>query len=197
MAQGRPLPVEVYLQPTVEVARQLLGHLLVVQTPEGWAGGRIVETEAYCQEDPASHSYRGLTERNAPMFGPPATAYVYLIYGLHECFNVVCQPVGIGEAVLIRAIEPCFGLEWMRHRRPHVPDYALCRGPGNLCRALGITRAINGESLLTGRVRILQGDPIPDARIQRTPRVGVRQAKEHLWRFCEMGNPCVSHNRKL
>lgn len=187
-----PLPVEFYLQPTVEVARQLLGQLLVVQTPDGWAGGRIVEAEAYRQDDPASHSYRGRTERNAPMFGPPATAYVYLIYGIHECFNAVCQPEGIGEAVLIRALEPCFGLEWMRRRRPHVPDHALCRGPGNLCRALGITRALNGESLITGRVRILRGEPVPDTKVLCTPRLGVRQAKDRPWRFCERDNPCVS-----
>lgn len=190
-----PLPVAFYLQPTVEVARQLLGQLLVVQTPDGWAGGRIVEAEAYCQDDPASHSYRGKTARNAPMFGPPATAYIYLIYGIHECFNVVCQPEGIGEAVLIRALEPCIGLEWMRRRRPHGPDHALCRGPGNLCRALGITRALNGESLIVGKVRILRGDPVPDARVLCTPRIGVRQAKDHFWRFCERDNPCVSGNK--
>ncbi|GBC92047.1 Putative 3-methyladenine DNA glycosylase [bacterium HR15] len=188
----QPLPVAFYLQPTVEVARQLLGQWLVVQTAEGWVGGRIVEAEAYRQDDPASHSYRGRTERNAPMFGPPATAYVYLIYGVHECFNAVCQPEGIGEAVLIRALEPCFGWEWMRRRRPHAPDHALCRGPGNLCRALGITRALNGESLITGRIRILQGDPLPDSKVLCTPRIGVRQAKDRLWRFCELGSPYVS-----
>jgi DNA-3-methyladenine glycosylase len=192
MERLQPLPVEFYLQPTVEVARQLLGQLLVVQTPEGWVGGRIVEAEAYLQGDPASHSYRGRTDRNAPMFGPPATAYVYFIYGMHECFNAVCQPEGVGEAVLIRALEPCFGLDWMRRRRPRVSDHALCRGPGNLCRALGITRALNGESLITGQVRILQGEPVPDSKVRCTPRIGIRHATDRPYRFCVRDHPCVS-----
>jgi DNA-3-methyladenine glycosylase len=154
-----PLEADFYLQPTVEVARALLGCWLVVRHEAGWVGGRIVEAEAYTQDDPASHSYRGKTERNAAMFGAPGTAYVYLIYGVHECFNAVCQPEGVGEAVLIRALEPTVGLETMFQRRGGVHWTQLCRGPGNLCRALGITRALNGESLITGRIQIWRGRP--------------------------------------
>jgi DNA-3-methyladenine glycosylase len=155
-----PLEADFYLQPTVEVARALLGCWLVVRHDTGWVGGRIVEAEAYTQDDPASHSYRGKTERNAAMFGAPGTAYIYLIYGVHECFNAVCQPEGVGEAVLIRALEPTVGLETMFQRRGGVHWTQLCRGPGNLCRALGITRAFNGESLITGRIQIWQGEPV-------------------------------------
>ncbi|CUU06685.1 MAG: DNA-3-methyladenine glycosylase [Fimbriimonadales bacterium] len=193
MEKPRPLPVEFYLQPTVEAARALLGHWLVVYHPgAGWVGGRIVEAEAYTQDDPASHSYRGRTERNAAMFGPPGTAYVYLIYGVHECFNAVCQPEGVGEAVLIRALEPTLGVEWMIRHRGHRPLTMLCRGPGNLCRALGITRAFNGESLITGRVQIWQGEPVPDSKVGVSPRIGIQKATDRLWRFYERGNPCVS-----
>jgi DNA-3-methyladenine glycosylase len=112
-------------------------HWLVVRHEAGWVGGRIVEAEAYTQDDPASHSYRGKTERNAAMFGAPGTAYVYLIYGVHECFNAVCQPEGVGEAVLIRALEPTVGLETMFQRRGGVHWTQLCRGPGNLCPRVG------------------------------------------------------------
>ncbi len=196
MERPRPLPIAFYMRPTVEVARHLLGHWLVVHHPEGWVGGRIVETEAYPQEDPASHSYRGLTERNRAMFGPPGTAYVYLIYGVHECFNVVCEQEGRGCAVLIRAVEPILGVEWMIRRRSHRPIYQLCRGPGNLCRALGISRAMNGESLLTGRVQIWEGEPVPDERVGISPRIGIRKATEREWRFYERGNRCVSGSPK-
>jgi DNA-3-methyladenine glycosylase len=154
-----PLEADFYLQPTVEVARALLGCWLVVRHDTGWVGGRIVEAEAYTQDDPASHSYRGKTERNAAMFGAPGTAYIYLIYGVHECFNAVCQPEGVGEAVLIRALEPIVGLETMFQRRGGVHWTQLCRGPGNLCRALGITRAFNGESLITGASKSGRANP--------------------------------------
>lgn len=187
-----PLPVAFYARPTVAVAHDLLGQWLMVRQSEGWVGGRIVETEAYPQEDPASHSYRGLTERNRAMFGPPGTAYVYLIYGVHECFNVVCEEEGRGCAVLIRALEPMVGIKWMERHRGHRPHTHLCRGPGNLCRALGITRAMSGESLLTGRVQIWKGEPVPESRVGVSPRIGIGKAVERLWRFYERGNPHVS-----
>lgn len=189
---GAALPESFYLQPTVEVARALLGCLLMVQDTHGWIGGRIVEAEAYTHDDPACHSYRGKTERNAPMFGAPGTAYVYLIYGVHECFNAVCQPEGVGDAVLIRAIEPTTGLEPMYQRRGQVHWTQLCRGPGNLCRALGITRADNGVSLITGRIQIWQGEPVPDSAVGVSPRIGISQGVERLWRFYELNNRCVS-----
>ncbi len=189
---GTPLPQEFYNRPTLTVARELLGHWLVVHHPEGWVGGKIVETEAYLPDDPASHSYRGLTERNRSMFGAPGTAYVYRIYGAHWCFNIACEAEGIGAAVLIRALEPTLGVEWMEHHRGHRPHTQLCRGPGNLCRALGITRALDGQSVFTGRVQVWQGEPISEDCVDNSPRIGITQGKEHLWRFYVRGNPCVS-----
>ncbi|GIV09556.1 MAG: putative 3-methyladenine DNA glycosylase [Fimbriimonadales bacterium] len=189
---GVALSESFYLQPTVAVARALLGCLLMVRDAHGWIGGRIVEVEAYTHDDPACHSYRGRTERNAPMFGAPGTAYVYRIYGVHECFNAVCQPEGVGDAVLIRAIEPTVGLAPMYLRRGQVHWTQLCRGPGNLCRALGITRAENGASLITGRIQIWRGELVPDSAVGVSPRIGIAQGAEKLWRFYELNNRCVS-----
>ncbi len=189
---GNPLPQEFYARLTLIVARELLGHLLVVRHPEGWVGGRIVETEAYLPDDPASHSYRGLTERNRSMFGAPGTAYVYLIYGVHWCFNIACEHEGVGCAVLIRALEPTVGIEWMERHRGHRPRTQLCRGPGNLCRALGITRALDGESVLSGKVQVWEGEPVPDECVGTSGRIGIRLGAEKPWRFYVRGNPYVS-----
>jgi DNA-3-methyladenine glycosylase len=191
----QPLPESFYLQPTPEAARALLGHLLIREAPGGWVGGRIVETEAYLQDDPASHSYRGKRARNASMFGLPAHAYVYRSYGVHWCLNAVCQPEGVGEAVLIRALEPVTGLEWMRAQRGELPAENLCRGPGNLCKALGITVDLDGECLRTGQLLIVQGEPLSDMKRLSTPRIGISAATDCLWRFIEKGNRCVSRNR--
>ncbi|MFQ3610382.1 MAG: DNA-3-methyladenine glycosylase [Fimbriimonadales bacterium] len=187
-----PLPQAFYARSTLLVARALLGHWLVVHHPEGWVGGRIVETEAYLPDDPASHSYRGQTERNRSMFGAPGTAYVYLIYGVHWCFNIACEAEGIGAAVLIRALEPTLGIEWMERHRGHRPRTQLCRGPGNLCRALGITRAMDGEQVFNGKVQVWAGEPILDSCVGTSPRIGITQGREHPWRFYVRGNPCVS-----
>lgn len=191
------MPEEFYLQPTLDAARLLLGHLLIRKTPDGWVGGRIVETEAYLQDDPASHSYRGKRERNTCMFGPPARAYIYRSYGIHWCFNAVCQPEGVGEAVLIRALEPLTGLEWMQTQRGITPVENLCRGPGNLCKALGITLELNGECLRTGRLLIVQGELVPDSKVLATPRIGISSATDYHWRFIEKGSPYVSKHRMI
>ena len=162
-------------RPAAEVALDLLGTLLIHDTPRGRMVGRIVEVEAYQgPEDLAAHSSRGLTPRNAVMFGPPGHLYVYLVYGLHHCANVVCGPGTKPEAVLLRAAEVVDGDELARERRVNVPHERLAAGPGNLGAAFGFDRTINGADLLAGPVRLaLGGRP---ARIERSARIGVDYA---------------------
>ena len=196
------LPRRSYLQPTLRVAGTLLGKTLVHDTAEGRTAGRIVEVEAYRgPADRAAHSSGGRrTPRNEVMYGPPGHAYVYFIYGMYFCVNVVCQRAGTPEAVLLRALEPLEGVELMRRRRglPDGPEWRLCRGPGVLCRALGITRADNGGDLVGGALRILDAPPVPAARVARTPRIGVGYAGAHAalpWRFVVRDSPAVSGRR--
>ena len=164
-------------RPSPELASDLLGARLVHASEAGTVGGRIVEVEAYQgPEDLAAHSSRGRTARNAVMFGPPGHLYVYLIYGLHHCLNVVAGPGEKPEAVLIRALEIDEGIELARSRRgPHVPDRRLASGPGNVCQALGIDRSLNGTDLLAGPVRVEPRVGSPP-RIERGPRIGVDYA---------------------
>jgi len=179
-----PLPRSFYDRDTVVVARELLGKHLVHVTAEGARIGRIVEVEAYLGEhDLAAHSSKGLTERTRVMFGPPGYAYVYLIYGLHHCMNVVTEPAGSGAAVLLRALEPVSALP------------ARANGPGLLCRAMGIDRRLNGHDLLSGNLIITAPGAAPAWRIVKGPRIGVdyakHWAKRHL-RFYIKDNPFVS-----
>ncbi len=162
-------------QPVDHVARGLIGAVLLVNG----VGGRIVETESYDGEDPASHAYQmRRTARNASMFGPPAHAYVYRSYGIHWCLNFVCQP---GSAVLIRALEPLDGIGVMRRRRGMANDRLLCSGPGRLCQALGIDKRLDGASLLRKPVSlVLPEDHWP---VQQGPRIGLTKAVELLRRF--------------
>jgi len=160
-----------------DLAPALLGALLVHDTPEGRIAGRIVEVEAYLgPEDAAAHSSRGRTPRNAVMFGPPGHMYVYFVYGLHHCANVVCGPGDKPEAVLLRAVELVDGEELARVRRGAVPSARLAAGPGNLSAAFGIDRRLNGADLLAGPIR-LRPAPEPPA-FERTPRVGVGYAAD-------------------
>jgi DNA-3-methyladenine glycosylase len=187
----RPVPPTFFEGGTRTVARRLIGARLVHEHPDGTTVGRIVETEAYLSKgDPASHSHPGPTARNASMFLPPGHAYVYLIYGLHHCFNVVTAPEGVGEAVLVRALEPLEGLDLMRERRGGAPVARLCRGPGNLARALGIGPASDGADLRAGALYLAPHEPGWRAGpIERGPRVGITKAAERPLRFRQRACP--------
>ena len=183
-----------YARETLTVARQLLGQRLVRILHGQRLTGRIVEVEAYIgQQDRACHAARGRTPRTAVMFGPPGTAYVYFIYGMHHCLNVVTEQEGFPAAVLIRALEPLEGLPLMRRQRPGRPDHELTNGPGKLCQALSIGREMNGLDLVSSAVLFIEEDtPVPDAAVQTTPRVNVRGDEQALtapWRFLIGDNP--------
>lgn len=191
---GRRIPRSFFQRPTPVVARDLLGHILVHDSPEGTTAGIIVETEAYLRNDPASHSFRGPTARNASMFGPPGRAYVYLVYGMHRCLNVVTADPGVGEAVLLRALEPIEGLELMRLRRGNVADRDLCNGPGKLVQALGIERAHDGLDFARGPIGLRESRlPRPGrARVVRDVRVGITNGMDLPLRFYLRESPYVS-----
>ena len=200
--RGRALPRSFFLAPTLTIARRLLGAVLVHETSEGIVAGRIVETEAYRgPRDRAAHSRGGhRSARNEVMYGPPGHAYVYFVYGMHHCANVVTQAEEVPEAVLIRALVPIAGIALMRQRRglPTAPAWRLCRGPGSLCQALAIDRAANGADLTTGNLRLVAGPAPPSATIVRTPRIGVDYAGDDAarpWRFLVRGEPAVSGPR--
>jgi DNA-3-methyladenine glycosylase len=188
--QTRAVPREFYSRPAPEVARALLGKLLVNRG----AAGRIVEVEAYLgEDDPAAHAWRGLTPRTRVLFGPPGHAYVYLIYGMYECLNVVAEPEGSPGCVLIRALEPLCGLARMRRRRPGIRRREdLASGPGKLTLAMGITRRMNGADLVSGPLQIRAFDPEPPLAVIATPRVGIRHASDRLLRFAVDGSRYVS-----
>jgi DNA-3-methyladenine glycosylase len=188
-----------FLRDTLTVARELLGQRLVRQLDGQRVSGRIVETEAYVgQGDLACHAAPGRTARNAVMFGPGGYAYVYFIYGMHYCFNVVTERQGFGAAVLVRALEPCEGIAAMRQRRKGREGIELTNGPAKLCYALAIDRALNGADLVTGDALRLERDlAVPDGSVATGPRVGVRGDKRALtvpWRFWIEGNPYVSRH---
>jgi DNA-3-methyladenine glycosylase len=186
--------------PTVTVAKRLLGSYLVSRSKEGVTIGRIVETEAYLGlRDSAAHSYRGQSRRNTSMFLEAGHAYVYFIYGMYHCMNVVTRSKGIGEAVLIRALEPVEGIELMQKRRGKIPEHELCRGPGRLTMALGITPADDGCSLFKGRLTIHSPQSFgryPRAKILCSRRIGITQAAELPLRFFLFGNEFVSGSKK-
>lgn len=202
---GTVLPPSFYAQPTLRVARALLGKILVHHGPGGVTAGRIVEVEAYRgPEDRAAHTAGGRrTPRNEVMWGPAGRLYVYFTYGMHHCCNVVTRAAEIPEAVLLRALEPVAGLPLMRGRRalgPHAPIPALARGPGNLCRAMGIDRGLDGCDLVTGAVQVLHAPRIRASGIAASPRIGVAYAGEHAlrpWRFFIRDSAAVSASRRV
>jgi len=172
-----------------EVAQHLIGVTLLVDG----VGGRIVETEAYDRDDPASHSFSGPTSRNASMFGSPGRAYVYRSYGIHWCLNIVCREKGHGAAVLIRAIEPTIGLDRMRERRGLDEARLLCAGPGRVAQALGIDVGFNGKPVdQPPFLLIAPADGEPEVVIDVGPRIGISKAKDVPWRFGEKGSRFLS-----
>lgn len=197
-----PLPAKFFVPTADKVAEALLGHWLVRREPEGFSGGLIVETEAYLSDDPACHGYRGRTARNAAMFGPAGRAYVYFIYGNHWCFNAVCHLEGVAEAVLVRAIEPAFGLEAMQQRRSVARARELTNGPAKLCSALGLNREQDGVDLCDVSSPVfLARNPRRAAEtrrlgpVVRTTRVGLTKAADWPLRFYLGGSEFVSRRQ--
>ena len=191
---GGILQREFFARPTLRVARALLGKVLVHHGRGGLTAGRIVEVEAYRgPADRAAHTWGGRrTARNETMWGPAGHLYVYFTYGMHYCCNVVTRDAGRPEAVLVRALEPLEGMGLMRRRRGNaaLPDAALCRGPANLCRAMGIDRRADGTDLTRGRIVLLDAPMIAARRVARSPRIGIAYAGTDAalpWRFfvCE------------
>ncbi len=184
------LPVKFFDRPVEIVARELLGALIVSEAGGDRTAGRIVETEAYLgYYDPASHGFRHRrNQRNAALFGPPGSWYVYLSYGMHWCCNLVCEDAGRAAAVLLRALEPAEGLEVMRRRRGGVADRDLCSGPGKLCQALGITRALDGMLMARSSVTVEAGGAAAAPQpVLVTPRIGITKAADWPLRFVEDG----------
>ncbi len=176
------LPRSFFLEPTLDVARRLLGKVVVYGSSSGVLAGRIVETEAYTRNDPACHANRGKTNRNAVMFGEAGRAYVYFTYGVHYCLNFVTQPEGVAEGVLIRALQPLLGIETMMLNRKTEVARKLCSGPGKLCQAFGIDGRLNGTDLLGDTLFVVDDGAACDRIVER-PRIGIREATDRLWRF--------------
>ena len=195
----RRLPRSFFARPTLTVARDLIGMVLVHRAPDGLAAGRIVEVEAYIgEDDPACHAAPGPTTRNAPLYGPPGVAYVYLNYGLHYLMNVVTERRGFPAAVLIRALEPLDGLALMQRRRVaggaprhRVTADTICQGPGNLSVAMGITLAQNLTDL-TGATLYLEDRGLPALELAWSSRIGIRVGMEHQWRAVDARSRAIT-----
>ncbi len=185
------LPRSFFLQPTLDVARGLIDKTIVYNSPQGLITAKIVETEAYIGEgDPACHAARGKTPRNAVMFGPGGYSYIYFIYGMYHCLNVVTEKEGFPAAVLIRAAEPIEGLDIIKRHSPQ-SDKLFTNGPGKLCRAFGLTRDQNGLDLLGDELIIVSCDEQLH-EIKTSPRIGIKQATQREWRFFANDSPYIS-----
>jgi DNA-3-methyladenine glycosylase len=184
-----PLPSSFYARPVLEVAPDLLGCVVA----HGGSAGVIVETEAYHFSEPACHAFIGVTARTEVLHGPPGIAYVYRSYGIHALLNAVCEPAGVGAAVLIRALEPFSGVGVMVARRGLTREEDLCSGPGKLTQALAIGLEHNGTDLATGPVQVLPPPPgWESVRHVSGPRIGITKAPDLPWRFCAVGSRSVS-----
>lgn len=197
MSRFKKLPRSFYLRPTLIVAKELLGKLLIRKIGARLLIGKIVEVEAYLGEkDPASHTYRGKTKRNEVMFRQGGHLYVYFTYGMHFCANVVTRKEGVGEAVLIRAVEPVGGVEVMRKNRGFTRDgtdyWNVTNGPAKLCEAFGIQREQNRIDLLGDEIFIARGVVVPKSVIASSTRIGIKRATDRRWRFFVEGNRFVS-----
>jgi DNA-3-methyladenine glycosylase len=195
----RPLSTSFYSRPTLDVTADLIGKVLVHRTRAGIAAGMIVEAEAYIgEDDPACHAAPGPTTRNEPLYGPPGVAYVYLNYGMHYLVNAVTEAKGSPAAVLIRALAPLDGIPLMLKRRAHgarhIPEAELCRGPGNLTKALGITLKENRVDLTDSRLWI-EDRGIDAGRVRWGTRIGISVGTERPWRCWAAGHECVSGRR--
>jgi DNA-3-methyladenine glycosylase len=180
-----------YDRPVLEVAPDLVGCVLA----HGETAGVIVETEAYHESEPACHAYVGLTKRTSILFGPPGLAYVYRSYGIHALFNAVCEPEGVGAAVLVRALKPIRGLDLMRARRRLEDERMLCSGPGKLTQALDIELPDNQSDLIAGPIIILERSPEwRDVEIVADRRIGITRAAELPWRFSAAGSGYLSRS---
>ena len=194
---GRILPRAFYQRETEIVAREMLGAVLECETEDGLASGIIVETEAYLGEhDLACHAAAGRTARTEPLYGPPGTSYVYFIYGMYWCFNAVTREVDLPSAVLVRALEPLDGIALMHKRRPRIKnDVDLTNGPGKLCAALGIDGSLSAKPLQKKPLRIREGEPVPDDKIEITTRIGITKCADWPLRWIVRGNRFVSRGK--
>ncbi len=192
--KGNVLNRSFYCRNTLTVAKQLLGKLLVRELPEGKVAGKIVEVEAYRgSDDPASHAYKGKTQRNQIMFGEGGYAYIYFIYGKHFCLNVTTEKVGVPGAVLIRAVEPVYGIEIMKRKRRTENVKSLTNGPGKLTQAMDITVELNGWDLTRGeKLYICDLDVVEPFEVVSSGRIGVKAGADKPWRFFIKGNLFVS-----
>ena len=210
----KPLARSFYLRPALQVARGLLGKHIVRKIGTKLLIGKIVEVEAYCKGDPASHAFHGRTKRNDVMFWEGGHLYVYFTYGMHFCANVVAGNEGIGEAVLIRAVEPLVGIEIMKINRygsnkllnfksPNLKSFNLkslinlTNGPAKFCQAFGISRKEDGSDLLDSNIFVINGKALPSSSIVRSARIGIRTGIEKKWRFFVNENPWVSNLKKI
>lgn len=194
LRRAATLPVAFFRRPAEIVAPELIGMVVVSSVGGMVTEGRIVETEAYLgYDDPASHGYlHRRNARNAALFGPAGSWYVYLSYGMHWCANLVCQRSGLASAVLLRALEPVSGLPIMRRRRGAVPDRALCSGPGKLCQALGISRELDGHRMARSLVVVRPPAVTEECRVAVSPRIGITKAADWPLRFHLAGSPWIS-----